>query len=199
MLVLITYMGIGFGFRKMKVLPEGTDVVISKLESFILVPGLIINNFMTRCTIGNLSGRINAISYSVLILGVSILLGYLCSPLLARSKMEKGIYRYSFAVANFGFIGNAVVKGVFGDDLLFDYIIYALVLNIFTYSVADIRRKEIFVQTIGKSDFSFAAYWCHNWSGADNGSGFCAESSVGSRFVFFADGNDSDRFCDCRF
>ena len=37
-------------------------------------------------------------------------------------------YTYSFAVANFSFMGNAVVLGIFGEDVLFDYMIFTLPL-----------------------------------------------------------------------
>lgn len=149
MLVLFAFMLIGFLTRRLKILPEDSDRSISRLENYILVPCLIINTFMTRCTLDNLRGRMDSVLYSILVLSFSMLLGFIFSPLLAESKEEKGLYRYSFTVANFGFVGNAVVKGVFGEDMLFNYMIYSLAFNLFTYSVGVIWL------TSGKKKFTF--------------------------------------------
>lgn len=38
-------------------------------------------------------------------------------------------------VANIAFMGNAVVEGIFGDDVLFDYLMFTLPINLFLNSV----------------------------------------------------------------
>lgn len=48
---------------------------------------------------------------------VSIIIGVLLSTLFAKDDYLQKIYTYSFAVANFSFIGNAVVLGIFGEDI----------------------------------------------------------------------------------
>lgn len=47
------------------------------------------------------------------------------------------MYRYSLSVSNFGFVGTALVQGIYGADSieLFDYLIFTLPLNMFTYSI----------------------------------------------------------------
>lgn len=38
-------------------------------------------------------------------------------------------------VANIAFMGNAVVEGIFGNDILFDYLMFTLPINLFLNSI----------------------------------------------------------------
>lgn len=68
--------------------------------------------------------------YSLLFLAIALGLSLLLTPFLPQ-KEERGIYRYSFVVANIAFMGNAVVEGIFGNDILFDYLMFTLPINLF--------------------------------------------------------------------
>ena len=65
---------------------------------------------------------------------ISIVIGIFLSKLFAKDNYLQKIYTYSFAVANFSFMGNAVVLGIFGEDVLFDYMIFTLPLCLYVYS-----------------------------------------------------------------
>ena len=60
---------------------------------------------------------------------------FFLAKLFAKDGYMRRIYTYSFAVANFSFMGNAVVLGVFGKEILFDYMIFTLPLNLYVYSI----------------------------------------------------------------
>ena len=57
------------------------------------------------------------------------------AKLFAKDGYQRKIYTYSVAVANFSFMGNAVVLGVFGEEILFDYMIFTMPLNLYVYSI----------------------------------------------------------------
>ncbi|MBR3908406.1 MAG: AEC family transporter, partial [Clostridia bacterium] len=65
---------------------------------------------------------------------VSIILAIFLSKVFAKGDYLRKIYTYSFAVANFSFMGNAVVLGIFGEEVLFDYMIFTLPLCLYVYS-----------------------------------------------------------------
>lgn len=73
--------------------------------------------------------------YSLLSLAIALGLSLLLTPFFATKKEERGIYRYSFVVANIAFMGNAVVEGIFGNDILFDYLMFTLPINLFLNSI----------------------------------------------------------------
>lgn len=138
----------GYFLNRAKILPGEADVVISRLLSYVFLPALNINSFRKYCTPDNLSANAGSLFYSLLFLALSIGVAFLLAPRFARDKAEEGIFRYSIAIANFGFMGNSLVQGLLGDEALFHYLIYTLPLNVFVYSVG------VIWVTAGKKKFS---------------------------------------------
>ncbi len=156
MFVLFIFMALGFFLNYKKILPNNTSSVISRLETNVLVPCLVFNTFYKYCTVRNMSEKWLYIVYGIAIMVVSIVIGVLLAKLFAKDDYLQKIYTYSFAVANFSFMGNAVVLGIFGEDVLFDYMIFTLPLCLYVYSFGTaslIPKKEN-----EKSKFSFKAF-----------------------------------------
>lgn len=134
MLVLFIFMALGYFLNYFKVLPLNTSMVVSRLETNVLVPCLVFNTFYKYCTVENMNEKWVYIVYGTVIMIVSIVIGVLLSKLFSKDNYLRKIYTYSFAVANFSFMGNAVVLGIFGEDVLFDYMIFTLPLCLYVYS-----------------------------------------------------------------
>lgn len=135
MLYMFLFMLLGYVLRKKKWIPENSSSVLSKLENLIFMPCLVLNTFITRCTVKNLTEKMSFLLYSLLFLAIALGLSLLLTPFFATKKEERGIYRYSFVVANIAFMGNAVVEGIFGNDILFDYLMFTLPINLFLNSI----------------------------------------------------------------
>lgn len=135
--VLFSFIFIGFILRRLNLLPEKASEVFSKLENQILMPAVVINTFRTNCTVKNISEKWVFIVYSVAILIFCIIVGFIVSRFLGKTEYLKKIYRYSLSVSNFGFVGTAMVTGIYGGDSIevFDYLMFTLPLNLFTYSI----------------------------------------------------------------
>ena len=134
MFVLFIFMALGYFLNYKSILPENTTAVISKLETNVLVPCLVFNTFYKYCTIENISQKWLYLVYGTVITILSIVIGVFLAKLFAKDNYLKKIYTYSFAVANFSFMGNAVVLGIFGEEVLFDYMIFTLPLCLYVYS-----------------------------------------------------------------
>ena len=134
MFVLFIFMALGYFLNYKSILPENTTAVISKLETNVLVPCLVFNTFYKYCTIENISQKWLYLVYGTVITILSIVIGVFLSKLFAKDNYLKKIYTYSFAVANFSFMGHAVVLGIFGEEVLFDYMIFTLPLCLYVYS-----------------------------------------------------------------
>lgn len=148
MMFLFLCMLIGFLLSKLKILSEDADVLISRMENYVFVPALIVNSFMTNCTLENLAGNATTVLYGILLLGISVAIALVLTPAFSRDKAEAGLYRYSLTVTNIGFMGNALVQGLMGEEVLFRFLMFTLPTNIFIYSVGVIWL------TAGKRRFS---------------------------------------------
>lgn len=146
MLVLFLFMAIGFYMNKKNLLPKDDSVVLSKLETYIFVPCLVFNTFYKYCTVQNFREKWSYILYGTAIMAVSLPIGILLARLFAKEQYLRKIYTYSFAVANFSFMGNAVVLGVFGEEVLFDYMMFTLPLTLYVYSYGTASLKPAAVK-----------------------------------------------------
>ena len=135
MLVLFIFMALGFFLNKKRLLPLDDSVVLSKLETYAFVPCLVFSVFYKYCTVENFTQKWTYMLYGAAVMAVSLPIGIVLAKLFAKDGYLKKIYTYSFAVANFSFMGNAVVLGVFGEKVLFDYLIFTLPLNLYVYSI----------------------------------------------------------------
>ena len=144
MFVLFTFMALGYFLNFKGILPLNTSLAVSRLETNVLVPCLVFNTFYKYCTVENMKVKWLYIVYGTAIMLVSIVLGVVLAKLFAKEDYLRKIYTYSFAVANFSFMGNAVVLGIFGEDVLFDYMIFTLPLCLYVYSfgTASLIPKE---------------------------------------------------------
>lgn len=134
MLVLFVFIVLGYFLNRKKILPENTATVISKLETNVLVPCLVFNTFYKYCTVQNIQSKLNYILYGAVITALSVLVAVILSRVFTKDNYLQKIYAYSFAIANYTFVGNSVVVGIFGEDMLFDYLIFTLPLSIYCYS-----------------------------------------------------------------
>jgi len=144
LIVLFIFIITGFVLKRLKLLPDSTASVLSKLETWVLVPALTLNTFMTKCTPDALAERWRSILFSMVLSVLAVLIANLTSPLFVLLKEQfkdeeerrriKNIYVYALSFSNLGFMGNALVLAVFGEDILFEYMIFTLFYNIIIYS-----------------------------------------------------------------
>ncbi len=137
MLVLFLCMIIGFVLKKKALTPDNTATVLSKLENYVLVPALIINTFMKYCTVASIKEQYTLILYCLLALTIAIAIAFVLSKLFAkRDAYKRSIYIYALTFGNFGFMGNAIVLAIFGDAMLYKYMLFTLLLNVAAYTMA---------------------------------------------------------------
>lgn len=143
MLVMFICMVIGFILNKKKICPENTTTVLSKLETYVLAPALTLSTFSKYCTVQSLSEQYKMILYCLLALAIAISLAFLLTPLFAKKGYGRVIYRYALTFGNFGFMGNAIVPAIFGQERLYDYMLFTLPLSlaVYTWGIASLIPK----------------------------------------------------------
>ncbi len=135
MFFLVAFLGAGYLLAKIKFLPDGSDKVLSRLENALFVPALILVTFFDSFTVENLSKtwKIFTLSFAIVLLLFPLvrLLAKLCD----KDAYQRNIYTYGLWFANFGFMGNAVVKALF-PAIFYEYLIFTIPLYICIYGFA---------------------------------------------------------------
>jgi len=140
MTILFIFILIGYFLEKRHILPEDGATTLSKLETNIIMPALILNTFISKCTTQVISSKLPLFVWGTILAVVSVIIAIpLCIPFAKKGSL-RNIYKYSIAIANSGFMGNAVMLGVFGEDMFFDYLIFTIPINvaIYTWGVAQL-------------------------------------------------------------
>lgn len=142
--LLFLCMLVGFILNKTKRMPADTATVLSALETYVLVPALILNTFIKYCTVGSLKANVRLLLYSVLLVACGVGIAYLLSGFFVKRGYSKNMYKYAFAFGNYIFMGNAIVPVVLGPEALYQYLLFTLPLYVvgYTWGVAIMIPKE---------------------------------------------------------
>lgn len=126
MLFLFAFILIGVILSKGNFVPENSVAVLSKLENLVFVPALAMGTFIRNCNVDVLDKM-----WRILVLGVAsvlfcIALALPLSRLCFKENYLRKMATYGLAFSNFGFMGNAIVLGVFGEEVFFEYTVFTL-------------------------------------------------------------------------
>ncbi len=137
MLMMFFLILVGFVLRKKSPLPDNSHTVMSKLETFALTPALSLYNMMTKCNIKTFSENWTLILYGLITVVSAVLLSYPLSKLFIRNykdspelEYQRNVYKYAMTFGNFGFMGNFIILGVWGNDFFYKYSLFTLFVNI---------------------------------------------------------------------
>jgi len=123
--------------RKKRILPENSHTTMSKLETFAFVPALTLFNQMTNCTVETFTANAKLILYGLIIVLLSVAAAYPISKLFIKKASrssellyQRNIYRYALTFSNYGFMGNFIILGVWGDELFYKYTLFTFFVGI---------------------------------------------------------------------
>ena len=136
MLVMFLCIAIGFLLRKFRLTPDNTASVLSKLELYVFLPAQILVTFLNYCTVETLQVQYRTVLYGALAVGLEIVIGLLVARFFSKEKTERNIYLYNLIIANMGFLGNAIVPQIMGQEALYSYLLFCLPFNIVLYTWA---------------------------------------------------------------
>lgn len=138
MLMMFVMILVGFLLRKKNILPEKSDITMAKLETYAFVPALTLYSQMTQCTVKTFTENAVLILYGFIIILAAIFLAYPLSKVFVKNYNEtpeaayqRNIYKYALTFGNYGFMGNFIILGVWGDDLFYKYSLFVFGVGIF--------------------------------------------------------------------
>ena len=150
---LFSFIIIGYILVKLKVLPENSAMVLSKLENTVFIPALVMGTFIENFTVERIKQASTLLMVSFGVALVAIAFAIIVSKLVTKDKYIQKIYTYGLSFSNFGYMGNAVVMSLF-PDIFFEYLIFTLPLWILIYLwgvprllMADTTKKQTFKES----------------------------------------------------
>lgn len=132
LIFLFSFILIGFLLTRLKVVPESSDSVLSKLENNLFTPCLVMGTFIGEFRMESLTTAWRPIAVCALMLVVTIPLGVFLGRIFSKDRHDRNIYIYGLCFANFGFMGLAVVKALF-PQVFMEYNVFLLPLWIGVY------------------------------------------------------------------
>lgn len=128
MIYLFALIAIGYLLTKLGLVPKNSTAVLSKLENMLFIPALVLGTFIDNFTASQLGGRgillLLSAGMLVIIVPVSLVVARL---IYGNDDFLKKIATYGLCFANFGYMGNAIMKDVF-PDIFTDYVVFTLPL-----------------------------------------------------------------------
>lgn len=134
-LKLMLFIVVGYGARKLKVMADGFDKLLTKFVMAIPLPCMIINSFNIEFDIEKLMSAPIIVLMSVGSLLAVFIIVWLLTAKMKKIDMRQTI-RFSLMFTNFTFMGLPIVSELYGPEAVFNYVIFTLPVRIVFYGGA---------------------------------------------------------------
>jgi hypothetical protein len=132
---LLIFIGIGFAARKLKIMADGFDRMLTKFLMAIPLPCMIINSFRLEFSVEQLMNCPKLIALAILGLLISFAVGQIIYVAMGKTGQGRSA-RFAMMFTNFTFFGFAVVSELYGAEASFNYVIFTLPIRIVFYGGA---------------------------------------------------------------
>lgn len=135
MLVILFAIAVGYAANHLGYLGGETDQKLSKLILNITMPAMIVAAVITGEELPEISVILSILEVGVVFYVLEFAFVLTVPKLLPGTAGQKGVYRYTLAFPNVGFIGYPVAVALYGEGALFYAAILALPFNLLSYSL----------------------------------------------------------------
>lgn len=131
---------VGIILRKKGILPIDAGTVMARLETYVFVPALSLYTQMTNCTAQTLRSNLPLVLFGFCIVMICIFAAYPMSRLFVKKAdtpekaYRKDVIKYALVFGNYGFLGNYLILGVWGEEMFFKYSLFGLLITVMCYS-----------------------------------------------------------------
>lgn len=135
MLVLLFAIACGYAANRLGILGGETDKRVSQLLLNITVPAMIVGAVCTGDALPEAAVVLGVLKVALVFYGMEFVFALAAPPLLGGTPGQRGVWRYTLAFPNVGFIGYPVVVALFGPEALFYAVILVLPFNLLSFSL----------------------------------------------------------------
>lgn len=134
-LKLVILISVGYVARKLRVMADGFDKLLTRFVMAIPLPCMIINSFQIEFSVGDLMNCPILIGLAFLSIGLNGLFSQFVYRRMGRTGLARSV-RFALIFTNFTFFGLPVVSELYGTHGVFYYVIFTLPMRVIFYGGA---------------------------------------------------------------
>lgn len=137
MLILFTVVLLGALARKLHLMNDAFDALLSKLVMTVALPGMILNSVLGNTNLPDSNTILMLLVCSTVLYFFICLFAWVFVRVVYRGvpKPAQGAHAYLISFGNTGFIGFAVLGAIMGNDAVLYGAVYNIPYNVFMFSV----------------------------------------------------------------
>jgi predicted permease len=124
--ILYLFLLAGWLIGKLKKEKASHADILSVLLVNILLPCKIFITFADNVTVEYMAENYRLLILSVVLLAVLSGVSFFLPKLLTKNGYERRVYAYSIPITNYGYLGYALIGSVFGDNVLAQFMLFAI-------------------------------------------------------------------------
>ncbi len=134
LMILFVFILCGVLVGRAKKISREKSSIISVLLVNVFLPAKIFLNFSKQCTLSYFMDSYPTLLVSTALLLLLVLVSLGISGLLTKNEYERKVYRYSFAISNYAYLGYVFVENTLGEEALTDMILFCIPFAFYTYT-----------------------------------------------------------------
>lgn len=136
-LILFTIVLLGAIARKIHLMNDDFDALLSKLVMTVTLPGMILDSVLSNTNLPDSHTIMMMLVYSTVLYVLVCLFAWIFVRLVYRGvpRPAQGAHAYLISFGNTGFIGFAVLGAIMGNDAVLYGAVYNIPYNVFLFSV----------------------------------------------------------------
>ena len=140
-LKLVIFIAVGFTARKLRVMPDGFDRMLTRFVMAIPLPCMIINSFNVEFSMQDLINCPLLLALAVGSMAAQFVIAQLIYIKMGRTGVARSA-RFALLFTNFTFFGLPVVSELYGAQGVFYYVIFTLPIRVIFYGGAPLTLGE---------------------------------------------------------
>ncbi|MBE6981170.1 MAG: hypothetical protein E7437_02465 [Ruminococcaceae bacterium] len=132
--LLFMFILCGFLLGKLKKVPMEKSSLLSMLLANVFLPSKVFLSFSSRCTPEYFKTNFPTLLISLGMLLFLVAFSWFVSKLFTKEPYTRNVYRYSFTISNYAYLGYVLVEAVLGPQALTDMILFCIPFSFYTYS-----------------------------------------------------------------
>ena len=133
--ILYIFLLAGWIIGKLKKDKASHSDIISVLLVNVFLPCKVFSTFANNVSVSYLADHSVLLLSSIILLAILVVLAHFISKLLTKNKYERKVYAYSVAIANYAYLGYALIESVFGVGVLTEFMLFAIPFIFYTYTI----------------------------------------------------------------
>ena len=132
---ILLFLVVGFGLNRLHILPKGAGAGISRLDTMLFLPAMLIYTNMTEFRLADIGAYSQLVLTGALLWVVVTAISFpVAKKLAAGNSLDRGVYLYGLCFPNTSAIGTPLVLAILGTSGLFQYNLFILIFVIMTYA-----------------------------------------------------------------